>query len=82
MPCSARHGHVWRGCAHVCLYVCTFNGGIVLVDEMGLDELDGQTTLADTTTADDDQLVFPEELRHDAVSLARAWLVVNGRWGV
>lgn len=37
---------------------------------MRLDELDGQTTLSYATTADDNQLVFPEELRH-YVSMAR-----------
>jgi hypothetical protein len=41
----------------------TFDGRIVFVDEMALDELDGQTTLSDSTTADYYELVFPEDLR-------------------
>ena len=41
----------------------TFDGRIVFVDEMALDELDGQTTLSDSTTTDYHELVFPEELR-------------------
>lgn len=41
----------------------TFNGRVVLVYEVALDELDGQTTLSDTTAADDDELVFPEDLQ-------------------
>ena len=38
--------------------VLTFNCWIVLVHEVALDQLDSQTRLADTTTADDHQLVF------------------------
>jgi len=38
-------------------YVGILNGGIVFIDEVVLDELDGQGALADTTTADDDKLV-------------------------
>ncbi len=41
----------------------TFNGRVVLVYEVALDELDGQTTLSDTTTTDYHELIFPEELR-------------------
>jgi len=41
----------------------TFDGRVVFVDEMALDELDGQATLSDTTTTDYHELVFPEELR-------------------
>lgn len=37
----------------------TFNGRVVLVDEMRLDELNGQAGLSHTTTANDHQLVFP-----------------------
>lgn len=43
----------------------TFNGRVILVDEMRLDELDGQTGLSHTSSTDYHQLVFPEELRHD-----------------
>lgn len=50
----------------------TFYCGIVLVDEMTLDELDGQATLADTATAHDDELVLPQELfRHDTLTPGR-----------
>lgn len=41
----------------------TFNGWIILVDEVALDQLDGQARLSHTTAADHDQLVFSEELR-------------------
>lgn len=40
----------------------TLDGRIILVNEVALDELDGQARLADTTTADDNQLVFAQEL--------------------
>lgn len=43
----------------------TFDGRVIFVDEMRLDELDGQTGLSHTSSTDYDQLVFPEELRHD-----------------
>jgi hypothetical protein len=46
-----------------CRRLRTFDGRIVFVDEMALDELDGQATLSDTTTTDYHELVFPEELR-------------------
>jgi hypothetical protein len=41
----------------------TLNGRIVLIYEVTLDQLDGQARLADTTTADDYQLVLSEKLR-------------------
>lgn len=37
----------------------TFDGRIVLIDKVALDELDGEAGLAHTTTANDYQLVFP-----------------------
>ena len=40
----------------------TLNGRIILVHEVGLDELNSQGTLSDTTTTDDDELVLAEEL--------------------
>lgn len=43
----------------------TFDGRVIFVDEVALDELDGQTTLSNTTTTDYDELVFPEELHGD-----------------
>ena len=41
----------------------TLNSRVVFVDEMALDQLDGETRLADTTTADHDQLVFSRKLQ-------------------
>jgi hypothetical protein len=40
----------------------TFNCGIILVDEMALNQLDGQARFTDTTTANDDELVLSQEL--------------------
>lgn len=40
----------------------TFNCWVVLVDEVALDQLDGQARFTHTTATDDDQLVFSEEL--------------------
>jgi len=53
--------------------MATFNGGIVFVHEMCLYQLDGQTRLSHTTTANDDQLVFSKKLSRtrDAVSVVR-----------
>lgn len=42
----------------------TFYGRIVLVDEVALDKLDGQTRLADATTAYHNELVLPQKLSH------------------
>lgn len=44
----------------------TLDGRVIFVDEVGLDELDGQTRLSHTSAADYDQLVLSEEL--DGVS--------------
>ena len=51
----------------------TFDGGIVFIHEMALDELDCETALPDATAADDNEFVFPKELRHGSV-----WLTGNG----
>lgn len=40
----------------------TFDCGIVLVDEMALDQLNGQARFTDTTTANNDELVLSHEL--------------------
>lgn len=42
----------------------TFDSRVVFVDEVALDELDGQARLSDATTTDDDELVFTKELLH------------------
>lgn len=59
---SGRRG-VERVNGGVCRVLRTFNGGIVLIDEMALDELYCEAALSHTSTADDNKLVFPEELR-------------------
>lgn len=40
----------------------TFDCRVVLVDEVALDQLDGQARFTDTTAADDDELVLSQEL--------------------
>ncbi len=40
----------------------TLNCWVILVDEMALDQLDGKARFTDTTSTDDDELVFSEEL--------------------
>ena len=42
--------------------VRTFDCGVILVDEVALDELDREARLADTSSSDNNELVFPEEL--------------------
>jgi hypothetical protein len=37
----------------------TFYRRVVFINEMTLDELNGETTLSNTTSTDDDELVFP-----------------------
>jgi hypothetical protein len=44
------------------LAVGVFDCRVILVDEVALDQLDGQAGLADTTTADNDELVLSQEL--------------------
>ena len=41
----------------------TFNGGIVFVDKVALDELNCKATLAHTSAAHHDEFVLPHELR-------------------
>ena len=40
----------------------TFDSWIIFVNKVTLNQLDGQTRLSNTTTSDDDQLVFSQEL--------------------
>lgn len=40
----------------------TFDCGIIFIDKMTLNQLDGQARLSDATTAYDDKFVFSEEL--------------------
>lgn len=40
----------------------TFNGRVILVDEVALDQLDGQAGFTHASAADHHQLVFSEEL--------------------
>lgn len=74
----------------------TFDGRVIFVDEMALDQLDGQARFTDTTAADNDELVLSQELRtwvsHKApfwvskhvtlveVAIASAIASVTGRW--
>jgi hypothetical protein len=46
---------------------------------MTLNELDGETTLSDTTSANDDKFVFPQELRRDIVSGGTSIVVLDDR---
>lgn len=41
----------------------TFDCRVIFIDEVALDQLDGQARLADTTATDDDELVFPQKLQ-------------------
>ncbi len=50
----------------------TFDGGVIFVDEMALDQLNCQTGLSHTSTSDDDQLVFSEKLHGMTVSNSHA----------
>lgn len=43
-------------------FVRTFDCRVIFIDEVALDELDCEARLAHTSSADDDELVFPEEL--------------------
>jgi hypothetical protein len=54
----------------------TFDCRIILIDEMALDELDGQAGFADTTAADDDELVFSQELRRNLTLAHRTRITV------
>ena len=40
----------------------TFNRRVVFIDEVALDQLDGEATLSHASSADDHQLVFSEKL--------------------
>lgn len=46
----------------------TFDCGIIFIDKVTLNQLDGQTRLSDTTTAYDDKFVFSEELENRETS--------------
>lgn len=46
----------------------TFDRGIILVDEVALDQLDGQTRFTNTTTTDNNELVLSQELDKDGWS--------------
>lgn len=43
-------------------YMPTFNCWVVLVDEMALDQLNRETRFTNTTSTDNHQLVFSQEL--------------------
>lgn len=45
----------------------TFNRRIIFVDKVALDQLDRQTRLSDTTTADNDELILAQKLQEENV---------------
>lgn len=48
----------------------TFNGWVILIDEMALDQLNRQTRFTDTTSTDNHQFVFSQELvRAEVISM-------------
>lgn len=49
-------------------FVRTFDCRVIFIDEVALDELDCEARLAHTSSTDDDELVFPEELMQGPVS--------------
>lgn len=56
----------------------TFNSRVIFVYKVALYQLDGKTRLADTTTADDHQLVLAEKLRRLANTLSSLdWLTLD-----
>ena len=51
----------------------TLDGGIIFVDEMTLYELNGKARFADTSSSNDHQFVFAQELeRHENISAIEA----------
>lgn len=48
----------------------TFDCRVIFVDEVALNQLNGQAGFTDTTAADDDQLVLPQKLQNGANELA------------
>lgn len=43
-------------------FVRTFDCRVIFIDEVALDKLDCEARFAHTTSTDDNELVFPEEL--------------------
>lgn len=60
----------------------TFDGGIVFIDEVALDELDGQTRFTNSTASDYDELVLAKELLWLLVSIGGGWISAAGVLGV
>ena len=50
----------------------TFNRRIIFVDEVALDQLDRQTRLSDTTTADNNELILAQKLQQENVLASSA----------
>lgn len=48
----------------------TFNCRIILIDEVALDQLDGQARFTDTTAADNYQLILSQELVCSAANVS------------
>lgn len=52
----------------------TFDGGIIFIDKMALDELDGQTRFTNSTASDYDELVLAKELLKLLVWIGGGWI--------
>lgn len=57
----------------------TLDCWIILVDEMALDQLDGEARFTDATTSDHHQLVFSEELCRQAEKSVAARQLQEGK---
>lgn len=57
----------------------TFNRRIIFVDKVALDQLDRQTRLSDTTTADNDELILAQKLQQENVLASSAICMCIGR---
>ena len=55
----------------------TLNRGIIFVDEMALDQLDGEARFTDTSSADHNQLVLPEELEMGMTGQLNAFITIK-----
>lgn len=50
----------------------TFDRRIIFVDKVALDQLDRQTRLSDTTTADNNELILAQKLQQENVLASSA----------
>lgn len=55
--------HSWKCLASIVLGLkLTFNGRVIFIDKVALDELDGQAGFTDSTASDYDKLILAKEL--------------------